>query len=346
MIFSPEIKLAINHCLAASIPFVAYRAPGEDVVFFADAGKGSEIKDRRFIINKWVGHKDENVVIADRVGAAEVLKVHSKASAEARALPEATDRAEYLSKVGQLVAKLQQRGGKTVISRTITGSADAPDWAERAELLFESYPAAFCHIYYMPQVGAWLGATPEILLKSSDSHQYSTMSLAGTHPVGQEWDEKNIIEQQIVTDFIADTLSPISKEIRVGKLGNLQYGAIEHLCTPINGVLNDGVTMLDVLSRLSPTPAVAGFPRDVALSEIAQIEGHDRDCYCGYIAVAEGKKLSAYVNLRCAQFTADGKYCIYAGGGITAASKPESEWAETSAKAASLLSILSNPHNG
>ena len=102
----------------------------------------------------------------------------------------------------------------------------------------------------------------------------------------------------------------------------------------------DSVSPEQVLDRLSPTPAVAGLPRDISLGRISAIEYFKRNCYSGYIAVIQGDSVSAWVNLRCLQFTADSRYCIYAGGGITALSNPECEWEETGAKINSILSVL------
>lgn len=203
------------------------------------------------------------------------------------------------------------------------------------------FPHNFCHIYYTPATGAWMGATPEVLLDTSE-HNYTTMALAGTRPAGTEasWDEKNQREQQMVTDFIVESLKPLSANIVVSNTITLPSGKIEHICTHIKGMLFESVSTMQVLDRLSPTPAVAGLPRDISLDRISAVEDFKRNCYSGYVAVMQGDSVSAWVNLRCLQFTADGRYCIYAGGGITALSNPESEWEETTAKINSILSVL------
>ncbi|UWX56131.1 chorismate-binding protein [Maribacter litopenaei] len=53
--------------------------------------------------------------------------------------------------------------------------------------LINTYENALCYVWYHPQIGTWLGATPEILLKSR-GNAFVTMSLAGTQVVGKEQD--------------------------------------------------------------------------------------------------------------------------------------------------------------
>ena len=57
------------------------------------------------------------------------------------------------------------------------------------------------------------------------------------------------------------------------------------------------------------------------------------------MGVNDESGLHPFVNLRSVRFDRD-NYCVYAGGGITAASSPENEWAETEAKVARLMSII------
>ena len=51
--------------------------------------------------------------------------------------------------------------------------------------------------------------------------------------------------------------------------------------------------------------------------------------------------LYCYVNLRCAHIRNE-RYCLFAGGGITAHSQPLQEWDETEAKCSALLKIIDN----
>jgi isochorismate synthase len=89
-----------------------------------------------------------------------------------------------------------------------------------------------------------------------------------------------------------------------------------------------------------PTPAVCGVPLQKAKEVIAELEPHKRSYYTGYLGiVSPNKELNLFVNLRCLQVLPN-RLALYLGGGITANSNAEKEWAETNFKAETLLSEL------
>lgn len=256
-----------------------------------------------------------------------------------------TPHAEYIEGTRQIVERLRRDGGKTVRMRTICGRGEV-DMAAVAADVFELFPDAFCFCFFSPVTGLWVGATPELLLEASDG-KVQTMALAGTRPVGTPgaWDAKNVAEQTTVTDFIISTLKHHCSDVQSEAPTTLPYGCMEHICTRISGTLAPGYTAEELLAELSPTPAVCGFPRAAALTDIASVEDAPRRCYAGYMLAKDTDGcLRAYVTLRCAQISPEG-WCIYAGGGITADSDPESEWRETQLKASSLLKIIQSNCN-
>lgn len=130
---------------------------------------------------------------------------------------------------------------------------------------------------------------PELLLESdSRSREVRTMALAGTRPSDDDtpWDDKNIYEQSLVTDFIAETLKKEGLDVTVDDLSERRFINIKHLCTEITARGADDIPAL--MSELSPTPAVAGYPRDEAIEEISRYETHRRNCYGGYVGVRTG----------------------------------------------------------
>lgn len=343
---SPDIKRAINICLSRGLAFAVYCEQGEVKCVF-DADAGSCCPDQHFTITRWLEKIADSTAIYSNLTVDDVLDIGMPDMAcmktyQESALPLSTPKDLYIEKLGRLIERLRQRGGKTVISRVITGKKPGIDWAEVADRVFDRFPQCMCHIFYHPSVGAWLGATPEVVLEAENAgHYYSTMSLAGTKNHADIWDEKNRLEQQMVTDFIVDKLTPLSKFVRVEPVKDLNYGNIDHLCTIIKGEMKDNITQARIHDVLSPTPAVAGYPRDIAVDEIKSIEQHARRCYGGTICTRREDTSTAYVNLRCLQFIGD-EYSIYVGGGITALSDPGKEWRETEAKADALVSIINS----
>ena len=146
----------------------------------------------------------------------------------------------------------------------------------------------------------------------------------------------------MVTDDMCRRIEELTLEPRLGQQYNFAYGNIEHLCTPIEirGDL-DGVSLHRLIRAIHPTPAVGGYPREKALSDIDAIEHWPRNCYGGHISVRHGSETIVYIALRCVHFDAV-KWAVYTGSGITPDSDAADEWLETETKAAPLISILSH----
>ena len=93
----------------------------------------------------------------------------------------------------------------------------------------------FAYMLHLPNGETWIGCTPEILLQKRDE-SYSTISLAGTisNDGKQQWHEKEIREQQVVTDYITKRLNEVDANISVGSTYSKAAGMIQHLCTDIS----------------------------------------------------------------------------------------------------------------
>ena len=315
------IPVDIPRYLEGGIPFAIYSFPGQ-----REANILQHPDSLRIV--PWLGRYCDGIdVAASACGPAP--------EPWAKSTPED----DYINATTALVQRLKKRGGKCVRMRTICGCDRKLDLNAIAGELFERFPDTFRACYFTPATGLWMLASPELLLDSSDGVM-RTMALAGTRQAkaGElTWDAKNIAEQAMVTSYICERLNSLGISPQCYSTHTLHYGSIEHICTPITAQVADVESVLD---SLSPTPAVAGLPVAEALADIAAMEDAPRRCYAGYVAHTDAEgNVRSYVNLRCAQFGTD-SYCVYAGGGITADSIPESEWAETEAKAAAMLEII------
>lgn len=263
-------------------------------------------------------------------------------------LPEAaTSREQHLQNVATTARYHRENDtrGKTVISRVSIHQTELG-----TEQLFRNldrlYPDAYIFCFNTPATGTWIGASPELLLEAHNGTLH-TMSLAGTRQAGTTeewgWDDKNIVEQQIVTDTICDTFRQHGLTPVTTKPQTLRAGSVEHRCTHITADLPphwNSNCLQQLLADLSPTPALGGYPKDASISLIRRLEKHDRSCYGGYFGYIESPTEFRFnVCLRCAQL-ADGKAYIYTGGGITSLSDPEAEWEETCRKEQTMLAAL------
>lgn len=213
--------------------------------------------------------------------------------------------------------------------------------------LVQAYPDANVYYFYHPKVGRWMGATPELLFSISQK-TLTTMSLAGTALADLEtphkWGEKELFEQQVVTDYIKTQLTNINGLQGVSSLPleTIQAGHLLHLRTIITAsVISDDFDVQAVLDRLHPTPAVCGYPTAIARDFIEQHEGYDREFYTGYFGMynqVDGHH-EYYVNLRCMQLMND-QCILYAGGGITVDSDARAEFMETQSKLQTMAAFV------
>ena len=119
---------------------------------------------------------------------------------------------------------------------------------------------------------------------------------------------------------------------------------VQHLATMVEGRLSSPApSVLELVRRLHPTPAVCGSPRDEALAFIRAHEGFDRGRYAGAVGWVDSRGNGTWaVSVRCADI--DGPVArVCAGNGIVADSDPVTELAETRAKLQALLSALVRP---
>jgi isochorismate synthase len=208
--------------------------------------------------------------------------------------------------------------------------------------MIQRYPSAFCSLFYHPKVGCWMGASPEQLVKVSNK-KFETVSLAGTYSntTFSNWTPKEMHEQQVVTDYIVNSVKSEVKNIIISKPETIEAGQLVHLKTMILGEIESLSALKKMLQKLHPTPAVCGFPRDVALDFILKNEKYNREFYSGYLGLWEATTSNAnlFVNLRCMQVQKN-KVVLYVGCGITANSNPNLEFQETEYKSMTMRNIL------
>jgi isochorismate synthase len=254
---------------------------------------------------------------------------------------------DYLKLIEETVADIRDGAlSKVIISRLIPVKRTDTSLATTFFQLHDQTPNAFTYLVNLPVAGTWMGATPEVLIKSVDQ-QFETVSLAGTQvrkPDAEEyyWSTKDIEEQAFVSRYMLEVFFnfDIHQYKTIGP-ETMESGKVAHLKTsfffPAEKISD---CMGNFIADLHPTPAVCGLPKDLADEYIRLKEVHDRKYYTGYLGPWRlNQQVSLFVNLRCMEITLE-EYILYAGGGITARSVPEKEWDETNQKAKTLLSVI------
>ncbi|MFK7813850.1 MAG: chorismate-binding protein [Maribacter sp.] len=251
---------------------------------------------------------------------------------------------------------------KVVLSRKVEILCDTSP-LNLFQNLLDNYATAFCYLWHHPEIGTWLGATPEILLKS-ENQQFTTMSLAGTQKYVEDenplWGNKELEEQQLVTDYIANALQNSVSHLNIGERESTRAGNLWHLKTKLTGRIENG-NLAKIIDALHPTPAVCGLPLNATKTFILENENYNREYYTGFLGELNFKSKKdrtsnsrnqenkayrliknetiLFVNLRCMQLK-DSSAHIYVGGGVTQDSDPEKEWQETVAKSKTMTQIL------
>ena len=255
----------------------------------------------------------------------------------------------YKAQARKIIAGFTSDDEKTVLSRIFCQPSEKADPVSVANEYFALHPGCFRYLYYTPESGTWIGASPELIITyDATSGELGSMSLAGTRLKNTpgEWDAKNCMEHNMVTDFIVNTLSLFCTHVDQPRSRSVDFGPVEHLCHTISA--HGNLKLSEVLPRLTPTPALCGFPREKAYNQIIETEAHRRMCYGGFVGLKSTEHTCLFANLRSAMVNINqgnpfiDKYCynLFGGGGLTRYSDPDNEYNETYVKMYSLLNII------
>jgi isochorismate synthase len=199
---------------------------------------------------------------------------------------------------------------------------------------------------------AFIGATPEPLVRLA-GRAVEAAAVAGSAPRGRSPEEdarlgralagsrKEHAEHAVVVRVLCECLASLCEGVRSPETPRLlRLEGIQHLETPVSARLRGDVTLLDLVGRIHPTPAVGGAPRRAALDWLAEHEDLERGWYAGPVGFVDAEGGGEFcVALRSALLHGE-EAQLYAGAGIVAGSEPASELRETQLKLRAMLSAL------
>lgn len=361
--FTDTILKALAIAMSKNLPFALYLFPDEyKPHFFASTHIADAHDDDLCQSSDWHGiaidffHPQGNlpIEITSQLSAKDLIskcdEIETLPYGQPRMYFNSTSSTLYLSQIQKYIKELKDDNSpvkKAVLCRMVT--CLGRNVVQVAQEYFTAFPNTFRFLYYTPSTGMWIGASPELLLDCDfRTHKLGTMSLAGTRESDNTgpWNNKNIVEHNIVTRYIVSAMKLVGLDPEVSEMYERPFGNVTHLCNDITAGF-DTINPLRLLRKLSPTPALCGYPKQEAMKLIENTETFDRLCYGGWLAVKDDNGVHAYVNLRCASvhamFDSLHHYCVYTGGGIMPDSNFIEEWNETANKALALCSIISLP---
>lgn len=202
------------------------------------------------------------------------------------------------------------------------------------------------------ETGVLLGASPELVLASRAGAVHS-FPLAGSAPRGPHQgadrtaarallaSAKDLDEHRHVALSVRDAFRLFAEDVVCPATPELvRTPAIWHLGTSITGRLRDGVSPMELLYALHPTPAVCGTPTERAKELIRRLEGFDRGLYAGLIGWIDAEGNGEWALILRGGVLEGNRAVLTAGAGIVAASDPQSEHEETAVKFSTFMSAL------
>jgi len=337
-----------------NLPFVLYKKPSSKIIigvfpkeehlYFSD-----DLSERGFVFAPFSGLPIVFPIEKSKIEYGNIDGQHTKIDSNELTVFDESQAAHFKEIVAKAIAIMKEgEMDKIVLSRKEIINLNRFDLEEVFTTIVFKYSSAFCYCWYHPEIGLWLGATPEKLF-SADGATFKTMALAGTQSYsGTEnvvWNSKEIQEQEFVTDFIVEKLKNQTDSLSISETYTTRAGDLLHLRTDIEGQLTKTANLKKVIDILHPTPAVCGLPNDLAKAFILANENYDREFYTGFLGeinmdVLKNKTATdLFVNLRCMKIR-NTQAQLFVGCGVTKESDPDAEWKETCHKAKTMKQVL------
>ncbi len=215
-------------------------------------------------------------------------------------------------------------------------------------------PSPYMYYYHFGDFHV-VGASPEILVRQEQTPEGKKVTirpLAGTRPRGATPELDRAAEEELIHDPKERAEHVMLIDLarndigRIAKIGSVKvteafvverYSHVMHIVSNVEGLLQDGMSAMDVLRATFPAGTLTGAPKVHAMELIDQLEPSKRGVYggaCGYLSYAGDMDVAIAIRTGIIK---DGTLYVQAAAGVVADSVPELEWRETEHKARALV---------
>jgi anthranilate synthase component I len=195
-------------------------------------------------------------------------------------------------------------------------------------------------------------AAHEVASVGATSTKVTIRPLAGTRPRGATPEADKAAEDELINDPKERAEHVMLIDLarndigRIAQIGSVKvtdafiverYSHVMHIVSNVEGMLNEGMSSMDVLKASFPAGTLTGAPKVHAMEVIDQLEPIKRGIYggaCGYLSYAGDMDVAIAIRTGIIK---DQVLYVQAAAGVVADSVPELEWKETEAKARALL---------
>jgi menaquinone-specific isochorismate synthase len=241
---------------------------------------------------------------------------------------------------------------KVVLARELRLFFNEPAQAEAVLLQLSNMQHDSFIFAFESNGDCFVGASPERLVKKQEDDVFSTC-LAGSisrgktdeedRHLGQQLlnDRKNLMEHGYVVEMIKEALEECCSEVILpDKPQLMKIRDIQHLYTPVIGKCDKEASILRLVERLHPTPALGGLPKKEAVEKIREVEELDRGFYAAPLGWFDYQGNGEFAVAIRSGLIQGKEASLFAGCGVVADSDSESEYLETSLKFRPMLRAL------
>jgi anthranilate synthase component I len=325
-------ELAVIDNLSGRLYLIVYADPGQPEAYFRAKRRLAELADKlQYSVSARAVRRSLSHPVEREFAKADFLKAVLRSK-------------EYIAAGDLMQVQIGQRLKKRY--------TESPLSLYRA--LRSLNPSPYMYFYDMGEFQI-VGASPEILVRhehTSEGDKVTIRPLAGTRPRGATpeldkaleaelgADPKERAEHLMLIDLARNDIGRIAKtgSVKVTEAFVVErYSHVMHIVSNVEGLLQDGISSLDVLKATFPAGTLTGAPKIRAMELIDELEPVKRGIYggaCGYLSFAGDMDVAIAIRTGIVK---DNVLYVQAAAGVVADSVPELEWKETEAKARALI---------